>query len=66
MQLVLEEYLIQNLHRVKTLLKIFLRNPLNRMAKTEEIVGAVVYLASACSTYTNGHNLIVDGGMSSW
>ncbi len=42
------------------------RNPLKRMAKTKEIVGAVVYLASSSSTYTNGHNLIVDGGMSSW
>ena len=46
--------------------KYSLRNPLNRMAKTEEIVCAVVYLASSSSTYTNGHNLIVDGGMSSW
>jgi NAD(P)-dependent dehydrogenase (short-subunit alcohol dehydrogenase family) len=42
------------------------RNPLKRMAKTEEIAGAVIYLASNSSTYTNGHNLVVDGGMSSW
>jgi NAD(P)-dependent dehydrogenase (short-subunit alcohol dehydrogenase family) len=42
------------------------RNPLKRMAKTEEIAGAVIYLSSNSSTYTNGHNLVVDGGMSSW
>ena len=42
------------------------RNPLKRMAKTEEIAGAVIYLTSNSSTYTNGHNLVVDGGMSSW
>lgn len=42
------------------------RNPMKRMATTSEIIGAVIYLASNSSTYTNGHNLIVDGGMSSW
>ena len=39
---------------------------MNRMAETFEIVGGVIYLASNCSSYTNGHNLIIDGGMSSW
>ena len=42
------------------------RNPMKRMATTSEIIGAVIYLASDSSSYTNGHNLIVDGGMSSW
>lgn len=42
------------------------RNPMKRMAKTSEIVGAAVYLASNASSYTNGHNLVVDGGMSVW
>ena len=46
--------------------KYSLKNPLNRMADTQEIVGAAIYLASKSSTYTNGHNLVVDGGMSSW
>ena len=39
---------------------------MNRMGKVQEIVGAAIYLASSASTYTNGHNLIIDGGMSSW
>lgn len=42
------------------------RNPMNRMADVYEIVGAIVYLTSDTSTYTTGHNLIVDGGMSAW
>ena len=42
------------------------RNPMNRMAQSEEIVGGVIYLASDASSYTNGHNLVIDGGMSAW
>jgi sorbose reductase len=35
--------------------------PLHRMGMPEELVGAVIYLASNAATYTTGHNLIVDG-----
>ena len=38
------------------------RNPMNRMANTEEILGAVLYLASDASSYVTGQNIIVDGG----
>lgn len=42
------------------------KNPMGRMAKTEEIASVIVYLASASSSYINGQNIVVDGGMSAW
>jgi len=37
---------------------------MKRMGVAEEIAGGVLYLASPVASFTNGANLVIDGGYS--
>lgn len=42
------------------------RIPLRRMARHEDMVGPLIYLASDASRYVTGQELFIDGGLSAW
>lgn len=42
--------------------ELLMRTPMGRFGKTEELIGAAIYLASDAASFVTGHSLVVDGG----
>jgi NAD(P)-dependent dehydrogenase (short-subunit alcohol dehydrogenase family) len=42
--------------------ELLMRTPMGRFGKTEELIGAAIYLASDAASFVTGQTLVVDGG----
>lgn len=42
--------------------ELLMRTPMGRFGKTEELIGAAIYLASDSASFVTGQSLVVDGG----
>jgi NAD(P)-dependent dehydrogenase (short-subunit alcohol dehydrogenase family) len=57
---------VWNNHEQKFVDRFSRLSPMGRMMTSDELVGAVLFLASDASTYVTGSNLMVDGGWTAW
>jgi len=58
---------IVNAHHKKNFIKEYKRKvPLNRLGRTEDMLGALMYLTSKSCSYTTGQNIVIDGGLTCW
>jgi NAD(P)-dependent dehydrogenase (short-subunit alcohol dehydrogenase family) len=57
---------VENNHQDAFVKRFSAMSPMRRLMKVNEIVGAILYLASDASSYATGSNLLVEGGWTAW
>lgn len=57
---------VWNNHEEEFVSKFSSMSPMNRLSTKEEVIGAVLFLASEASSYATGSNLLIEGGWTSW
>jgi NAD(P)-dependent dehydrogenase (short-subunit alcohol dehydrogenase family) len=57
---------IENSHETAFVERFRAKSPMRRMMRSDEVVGAVLFLASGASSYATGSNLLIEGGWTAW
>jgi NAD(P)-dependent dehydrogenase (short-subunit alcohol dehydrogenase family) len=57
---------VANNHESAFVERFNLRSPMRRLMRTDEVVGAVLFLASEASSYATGSNVLIEGGWTAW
>jgi NAD(P)-dependent dehydrogenase (short-subunit alcohol dehydrogenase family) len=57
---------IENGHETAFVERFRAKSPMRRMMRSDEVVGAVLFLASEASSYATGSNVLIEGGWTAW
>jgi NAD(P)-dependent dehydrogenase (short-subunit alcohol dehydrogenase family) len=57
---------VENGHEPDFVERFAAKSPMRRLMRPEEVVGAVLFLASDASSYATGSNVLVEGGWTAW
>jgi NAD(P)-dependent dehydrogenase (short-subunit alcohol dehydrogenase family) len=57
---------VWNNHEAGFVERFAVKSPMRRLMNVEEVIGAVLFLASEASSYATGSNVLIEGGWTAW